>query len=158
MNMETYRWQLVVHERCRKPHPICHWFRQVYSPSVYYVECIASVCVPSLNPVWTCSDSNTLFFKYVSYWLCISVIQFWATSHFLHWIMNLSSQPVFSSSWNETAISVSRGLNPPRYFIVCFPWVWNELPWEMLPWGQCWGSQQYRAQEDRLKNLTWDPV
>lgn len=58
---------------------LSYWLRQVYCPSVYCVECITSVwllCVPSLNNSWTCSASDSLFLKYISYWLYTSVIQF----------------------------------------------------------------------------------
>lgn len=159
MNMETYRWQLVAHERCRKPHPICCIGSDrfiVHQSTVWSILQVSgcSVFLPWLISVWTCPASNSLLLKYVSYWLCTFVIQFWAMSYFLHWIMNLSSQPVFSPPWNETAISVLRGSSPPGYHMLCFPWVWNGLPWEMLPWGQFWGSQQYRdstgAQGERL--------
>lgn len=151
MNMETYRWQLVAHERCRKPHPICCIGSDrfiVHQCTVWSVLWVSgcSVFLPWILSGFVLLGIKfvLLLLKYVSYWLCTFVIQFWAMSHFLHWIMNLSSQPVFSPPWNETANSVFRGSSPPRYHMLCFPWVWNELPWEMLPWGQCWGSQQYR--------------
>lgn len=79
-------------------------------------------------------------------------------SHFLHWTMIFFSQPVFSLSWNEAAIGVFRGSNPPRFHMVCSPWGWNGLPWEMLSWGPCWGSQQYRGQHRSTGWKTWHGI
>lgn len=139
---------------------LLYWFRQVYCPSVYCVECIVRVCllcVPSLNSVWTCSASNSLFLKYLSYWLIFQSFSFGPChiSSTKQWIF---SQPVFSPSWNEAAIGVFRGSNPPRFHMVCFPWGWNGLPWELLSWGQCWGSQQYRGQHRSTGWKTWHGI
>lgn len=56
-------------------------------------------------------------------------------SCFLHWIMELSSQPFFSFSWKQPLLLV-RGLNLPRYGIFSgFPQFWQcDQQEEMLSW------------------------
>lgn len=77
-------------------------------------------------------------------------------SRFLHWIMELSSQPFFSFSWKQQLLLV-RGLNLPRYCIFSgFPWFWQcdqqeeMLSWEHAVWVSVAQGQQVHTCPDMV--------